>query len=166
MGLSFVATSSSGSTTMVYYLHSPIVNETGKFHVHQFMGNSFLLKPMSCGSRKLHFQQAFVTKKVEETAKAENEEQKPMFKLNEIGPHITDAQKQAISKLSPNLTKRCKAITRQLICFSPHKDSLSDLLASWVRIMKPRRADWLAVLKELKTMDHPFYLQVSHFSFL
>ncbi|XP_015902798.3 pentatricopeptide repeat-containing protein At1g01970 [Ziziphus jujuba] len=165
--LSFMATSSSGSRSVSYTQPvNPIINETGKFHVRQFMGNSFLLKPMNYGSRKLHFQQASFTKKVEETAKSENEEGKPMFKWVEIGPHITEAQRQAISKLSPKLTKRCKALMRQLICFSPHKASLSDLLAAWVRTMKPRRADWLAVLKELKTMDHPFYLQVAELALL
>nr|POE67420.1 pentatricopeptide repeat-containing protein [Quercus suber] len=54
------------------------------------------------------------------------------------------------------------AVMKQIICLSPQKGSLSDLLAAWVRRMKPDRSDWLAVLKELKIMDYQLYLQVCH----
>lgn len=49
---------------------------------------------------------------------------KPRFKRVEIGPHITEAQKQAISELPPKMTKRCKALMKQIICFSRQKGSL------------------------------------------
>lgn len=155
------------ASSMVSYpipANTPI-NETGKTHVHQFVGNSFLwLLPVNFGSRKLQFRRALVTNNVEGTAMAEIEEEKPKFKWVELGRHITEVQKQAISKLSPKMTKRCKALMRQLICFSPDKTSLSELLAAWARLMRPSRADWLAVVKELKIMDHPLYLQVFLFS--
>ncbi|KAI6668288.1 hypothetical protein NL676_019402 [Syzygium grande] len=42
--------------------------------------------------------------------------------------------------------------------------SLSHVLAAWVRIMKPSRADWLAVLKELKKLNNPAHLELAgHF---
>ncbi|KAJ7962226.1 Pentatricopeptide repeat-containing protein [Quillaja saponaria] len=64
------------------------------------------------------------------------------------------------------MTNRCKALMRQIICFSSQKGNLSELLGAWVRIMKPCRADWLSVLKELKTMDHPLYLEVAKLALL
>ncbi|KAJ1414882.1 Tetratricopeptide-like helical domain superfamily [Sesbania bispinosa] len=83
------------------------------------------------------------------------------FRWIEIGHNITEEQKQAISKLPFKMAKRCKAVMRQIICFSAEKGSISDLLGAWVKIMKPTRADWLSVLKELKEMDHPLYLKVA-----
>ncbi|KAF3437570.1 hypothetical protein FNV43_RR20326 [Rhamnella rubrinervis] len=160
MRFTFMATLGSGMVSYPKQVNTAI-NETGKTHVHQFVGSSFLLMPMKFGSRKLQFGRTLVTKNVEGTAMAEIEEEKPKFKWVEIGRHITEVQKQAISKLSPKMTKRCKALMRQLICFSPDKTSLSELLAAWARLMRPSRADWLAVLKELKIMDHPLYLKVA-----
>ncbi|PQQ06884.1 pentatricopeptide repeat-containing protein [Prunus yedoensis var. nudiflora] len=64
------------------------------------------------------------------------------------------------------MAKRCKALMRQLICYSPQKGSLCELLAAWVRAMKPARAHWLAVLKELRIKDHPLYLQVAEIAVL
>lgn len=94
-------------------------------------------------------------------------EGKPKFKWVEVGHGATDAQKEAISKLPWKMTKRCKALMRQIICFS-EEGNLADLLGAWVRIMKPRRTDWLVVLKELKMSNHPLYLEVTsvcyHFS--
>lgn len=107
-----------------------------------------------------------MTHNVEGTgATAEVEKEKPKFKWVE-SRHIKEEQKQAISKLSPKMTKRCKALMRQLICFSPDKTGLSELLAAWGRLMRPRRADWLAVLKELRAMDHPLYLEVCFVNFV
>lgn len=97
---------------------------------------------------------------VEDTGKPENKVEKPRYKWVEIGTNITEAQKKAIAQLPPTMTKRCMAVMKQIICLSPQKGSLSDLLAAWVRRLKPDRADWLAVLKELKIMDYQLYLQV------
>lgn len=87
-------------------------------------------------------------------------EEKRRFKWVEIGPGITEEQRQAIDKLPFKMTKRCKALMKQIICFNPEKGSLEDLLGAWVNVMKPRRADWLVVLKELKITEHPLYFQV------
>lgn len=104
---------------------------------------------------------------VVETAMAEDTEGKPRFKWGVIGPEITEAQQEAIDHLPPKMSKRCQALMKQIICFSAEKGSLCEVLDAWVNIMKPSRADWLAVLKELKIKDHPLYLQVFFFfSFL
>ena len=97
---------------------------------------------------------------VEEASKAEIEDGKPRFRWAEVGPNITEAQQEAISKLPPKMTKRCKALMRQLICFSPLEATLSQVLAAWVSIMKPIRADWLVILKQLNTIDHNLYHEV------
>ncbi|XVE76986.1 hypothetical protein DITRI_Ditri13aG0025300 [Diplodiscus trichospermus] len=97
----------------------------------------------------------------EKRGKPETKEEKRKFKWVEIGPDISEEQKQAIAKLPFKMTKRCKALMKQIICFCPEKGSLADLLAAWVKVMKPRRADWLAVLKELKIMEHPLYFEVA-----
>ncbi|KAK4741301.1 hypothetical protein SAY87_024889 [Trapa incisa] len=89
----------------------------------------------------------------------------PKFKWVEVGRAATDAQKEAISKLPFKMTKRCKALMRQIICFS-EEGNLADLLGAWVRIMKPKRADWLVVLKELKMLNHPRYLEVVELALL
>ncbi|MBA0736987.1 hypothetical protein Gogos_010470 [Gossypium gossypioides] len=93
-------------------------------------------------------------------------EEKRRFKWVEIGPGITEEQRQAIDKLPFKMTKRCKALMKQIICFNPEKGSLEDLLGAWVNVMKPRRADWLVVLKELKVMEHPLYFQVAEIALL
>ncbi|KAH7577796.1 hypothetical protein JRO89_XS01G0300700 [Xanthoceras sorbifolium] len=112
------------------------------------------------GCRGFQFGQGFAVTNTEEPGKTQVKVEKPRFKWIEIGPNITEEQKQAISQLPPKMTKRCKAILKHVICLCPEKGNLSDLLAAWVRSMKPRRADWLAVLKELKIMEHPLYIQV------
>lgn len=103
---------------------------------------------------------------VVETAMAENTEGKPRFKWGVIGPEITEAQQEAINQLPPKMSKRCQALMKQIICFSHEKGSLCEVLDAWVNIMKPSRADCLAVLKELRIKDHPLYLQVFFFSFI
>ncbi|KAJ6344318.1 hypothetical protein OIU76_005940 [Salix suchowensis] len=55
---------------------------------------------------------------------------------------------------------------RQIICFNDKKGSLSGLLSAWVKIMKPRRKDWLSILKELNKMEHPLYLEVAEIALL
>ncbi|KAL9240771.1 hypothetical protein vseg_014953 [Gypsophila vaccaria] len=75
-------------------------------------------------------------------------------------------QKLATSRLPTTMEKRCKAVMRQIICYGPEKGSLSELVDAWVRIMRPTRADWLSVLKELKFLDHPFFLEISGLALL
>ncbi|XP_057546586.1 pentatricopeptide repeat-containing protein At1g01970 [Amaranthus tricolor] len=97
----------------------------------------------------------------------EEAKERPKFRWVEINPgSITESQKLTISQLPRKMERRCKALMRQIICFSPQKGSLSELLSAWVKIMKPRRADWLAVLKELSYIDHPFFMQVSELALL
>ncbi|KAJ8626517.1 hypothetical protein MRB53_019824 [Persea americana] len=95
----------------------------------------------------------------------ENGKERPKLRWVEIGPNITEAQKEAISQLPPKMTKRCKAIMKRIICFSPEEGGeLSLLLSTWVKLMKPRRADWLSVLKEMKSQENPLFLQVIEFA--
>ncbi|KAI3982597.1 hypothetical protein MKX01_031336 [Papaver californicum] len=98
----------------------------------------------------------------------EKEGEKVKLKWIEIGTNISDEQKQAISKLPFKMTKRCKALMKQLICFGNNNQAsdLNQLLTSWVRIMKPQRCDWLAVLKELTNLDHPLLFEVIELALL
>ncbi|KAF6156186.1 hypothetical protein GIB67_010650 [Kingdonia uniflora] len=93
------------------------------------------------------------------------------FKWVEIGPNITQPQNQEISKLPFKMSKRCKALMKQIICFNPSQKSQSEselwgLLDAWVKVMKPRRADWLVVLKEMSKSEHPLLFEVIKFAFL
>jgi hypothetical protein len=74
---------------------------------------------------------------------------------------LTPEEKIAISELPRNMANRCKALLKRLICFYGQDENLHFLLAAWVKTMKPRRADWLAVLKEMKRMEHSLYTEVS-----
>ncbi|KAL8137921.1 hypothetical protein V2J09_003922 [Rumex salicifolius] len=97
------------------------------------------------------------------TEPVEQCEERPKFRWVEIRPtleQVSEEQRIAISQLPKKMTKRCKAFMRQIICYSPQKGNLLDLVAFWVRVMKPIRADWLAVLKQLSDVDHPLFLQV------
>lgn len=85
----------------------------------------------------------------------------PKVKWTNIGSNITEAQKKAISQLPLKMSNRCKALLKQIICFSAETDNLSLLLAAWVKAMKPRRADWLSVLKEIERMEHHLLFEVS-----
>lgn len=143
-----------------------LTNETTRTLSYPFHGNSFLQKPTNFDSRKSHSQSTLVVNVVEIGKPEILREGKPRFKWVEIGHDITEAQKHTISQLPPNMTKRCKALMKQFICYNPEKTSLYHLLASWVRIMKPRRADWLSVLKELKNLDHSLLFQVSELALL
>lgn len=103
---------------------------------------------------------AVVAAIVEEVHELESEREKPRFRWVEVRSDITEMQKKAISQLPPKMANRCKALMRQIICFSPQKGNLSEMLAAWVRIMKPERADWLSVLKHMKLLNHPLYIEV------
>lgn len=134
----------------------------------QLCGSYFLKKPVNFRNRILRFQPALLASNVEEIENVETEiDENPKYRWVRVGPDITEDQKEAISRLPPKMTNRCKAFMKQIICFSPEiNGSLSLLVAWWVKSTVPRRADWLAVLKELSILDHPFYLEVlcvSHF---
>ena len=73
----------------------------------------------------------------------------------------SDSQERAIRGLSPKLPSRCKALMTRVVCLSPGDENLGALLAYWVKAMKPKRADWLLVLKELKAMESPLLAEVS-----
>lgn len=145
---------------MLIYPHLtyPLMNDS-RNAIYSPLVNFILKSSRNLGSGKLHCQ--LIAPNVEQIEKTVIDQvEKPRFKWVEIGRNISEAQKKAIAELPPKMAKRCKALMRQIISFTPQKGGFSDLLAAWVRIMKPRRADWLTVLKELRTMDHPLYLKV------
>ncbi|KAA0049031.1 hypothetical protein IC582_012328 [Cucumis melo] len=144
------------TSNILYQLHLPLVNGTSNTSSSRYWKDSIVLN-----SRRRCSQMATVTAIVDELHKLESEREKPRFRWVEVGYNITETQKQAISQLPPKMTKKCKAVMKQIICFSPQKGELSDMLAAWVRIMKPERADWLSVLKHLRILNHPLYIQVA-----
>lgn len=85
----------------------------------------------------------------------------PRFRWNAFGSDLSESQKQVIRGLSPKLPNRCKALMTRLVCLSPGDENLGALLAFWVKAMKPKRADWLLVLKELKALDSLLLTEVS-----
>lgn len=85
------------------------------------------------------------------------------LKWTNLKRDLTAEETIAISLLPPKMANRCKALLKRLICFSCQNENLQFLLAAWVKTMKPRRADWLAVLKEMKRIEHPLYIEVSCF---
>ncbi|KAF5744323.1 putative Tetratricopeptide repeat (TPR)-like superfamily protein [Tripterygium wilfordii] len=145
---------------------SPSTSDNRRFSCHESWGNSFLLHGKSnFFSCKLNFVPALaVMNNVEDREVTEIEKDKPRYRWLEVGPSITEAQKQTISQLPPNMTKRCQAFMKQIICYDPWKGTFLDLLAVWVRYMKPRRADWLVVLKELNRLEHPRYFEVAEWA--
>lgn len=100
---------------------------------------------------------------LEEAAKEFDKKEEPKLKWCDIGSDITEAQKQAISQLPPKMTNRCKALMRRIICFSQGENMLL-LLAAWVKAMKPTRADWLSVLKEMKRLENPLFPEVLEYA--
>lgn len=72
---------------------------------------------------------------------------------------LSEEHQLALSKAK--LSNRCKALMKQIFCFSPENGSVSDMLVAWVKNTRPRRADWLAVLKELEQLNHPLYFEVA-----
>ncbi|KAK6133653.1 hypothetical protein DH2020_032563 [Rehmannia glutinosa] len=91
---------------------------------------------------------------------AVKETENPKRKWVKKNPNLTEEQKQAISQLPSKMTNRCKALMKQIICFSTENGSVDSMLAAWVKSTKPRRADWLSVLKELEMLNHPLYFEL------
>jgi hypothetical protein len=137
-----------------------ITNNTTKLYQIHNKRNSLSKKPSYLDIHEHHFDSVLVSVGTEEIVEEVIEGSYKKFRWNEIRGNITDEQKQAIAKLPFKMVKRCKAVMRQIICFSEEQGRLCDVLRAWVEIMKPTRADWLSVLKELKNMDHPLYLEV------
>lgn len=80
---------------------------------------------------------------------------------------LDKAQKRLIEALPPKLSGRSKALMKHIICLS-EEDDPSELIMKWVRIMKPKRVDWLAVLKQMEeqNLNHPLFFKVSGFSII
>ncbi|CAL9782475.1 unnamed protein product [Musa acuminata subsp. burmannicoides] len=95
-----------------------------------------------------------------------DEKEEIKLKWMNVGSDLTEDQKKAISQLPLKMSNRCKALMKRLFCFSPDADDLSLLLAAWVKVMKPRRADWLAILKEIKRMENPLLFEVMEYALL
>ncbi|KAL2553884.1 pentatricopeptide repeat-containing protein [Forsythia ovata] len=57
------------------------------------------------------------------------------------------------------MENRCRALLKQIICFSPENGSISLMLDAWVKSMNPQRANWLSVLNELERLNHPLYFE-------
>ncbi|KAM7476341.1 hypothetical protein LguiB_023584 [Lonicera macranthoides] len=141
-------------------------NITGTQHF-LLWGNTFLQNPKKLEKNKYHFQPLSLVNCMQKVGVVEAKvEDKQRSKWVKKGPDITEVQKQAISQLPPKMTNRCKALMKQIICFSSENTSLSVLLATWVKSTKPRRADWLSVLKELSRMNHPLYFEVAELALL
>lgn len=149
-----------------YYPNYSITNDVTKLYGVWTRGNSLCQKPVYFSFRKRHFDSVLVSVGVEEIVKEVEEENGRRYRWIEIGKNVTKEQQQAISKLPFRMANRCKALMRQIICFSEEKGTVYDLLGSWVELMKPTRADWLSVLKELRTTEHPFYLEVAKHALL
>ncbi|KAL3636011.1 hypothetical protein CASFOL_020558 [Castilleja foliolosa] len=66
----------------------------------------------------------------------------------------------AISQISSKMPNKCKALMRQIVCFSTENWTVDSLLAAWVKSTNPQRADWLSILKELERLNHNLYFEV------
>ncbi|KAF8670382.1 hypothetical protein HU200_050684 [Digitaria exilis] len=86
--------------------------------------------------------------------------EEPRFRWDAFCSDLTESQERAIRGLSPKLPNRCKALMTRVVCLSPGDENLGPMLAYWVKAMKPKRADWLLVLKELKAMESPLLTEV------
>ncbi|KAK7379913.1 hypothetical protein VNO78_34189 [Psophocarpus tetragonolobus] len=146
-----------------YHPNYSITNDATKLYCVQTRGKSLCHNPIYFGFRKHRFDSVLVSVGMEEIVEEEDDRR---FRWIEVGNNITEEQKQAILELPFRMTNRCKALMRQIICFSAEKGTIYDLLRSWVRIMKPTRADWLSVLKELRTTEYPVYLEVAKHALL
>lgn len=144
----------------IYNPNYSITNNAIKLYPIRNKRNALWNKLSDLDIHKRHFDSVLVAVSTEGVVEEVVEENRKRFRWNEIRDGITEEQKLAISKLPFKMVKRCKAVMRQIICFSEEKGRLCDVLGAWVKIMMPTRADWLSVLKELKNIDHPLYLEV------
>ncbi|TKW36326.1 hypothetical protein SEVIR_2G433600v4 [Setaria viridis] len=90
----------------------------------------------------------------------------PRFRWDAFGSELSESQERAVRGLSPKLSNRCKALMTRVVCLSPGDQNLGPLLAYWVKAMKPKRADWLLILKELKETESPLLTEVLEYALL
>ncbi|KAM7276246.1 hypothetical protein ACFE04_018112 [Oxalis oulophora] len=147
------------NTLLGCYSTSPSINNVAKHSYCYSPPKLSFQNPVKFVAHRLDFQIVYAVSSVQQ--ERDIEDGKERFKWLEVARDMTEEQKRIISKLPPKMMDRCKAFIRQIICYAPEKGSLEDLLAAWVRIMKPTRADWLAVIKQLKDFEHPFYIKIS-----
>ncbi|KZV31075.1 hypothetical protein F511_31385 [Dorcoceras hygrometricum] len=91
---------------------------------------------------------------------SEEEEKKMKSKWVRKGFNSTEEQRQDVSQLPSKMSNRCKALMRKIICFSREDGSVPVMLNAWVKSTKPRRTDWLSILKELERLNHPLYFEI------
>uniref|UniRef100_A0A8R7PBA6 PROP1-like PPR domain-containing protein n=1 Tax=Triticum urartu TaxID=4572 RepID=A0A8R7PBA6_TRIUA len=99
-------------------------------------------------------------------AAAVEAEETPRFRWDALGSDLSEPQEQAMRGLSPKLPNRCRALMPRVVSLSPGDENLGVVLAFWVKAMKPKRADWLLVLKELKAMESPLLAEVLEYALL
>lgn len=117
-------------------------------------------------------EQPLASMKAEQAAAAAGET--PRFRWDTFGSAPSEPQWEAIRGISPKLPNRCRALMARLVCLPPpdqdgdeDEETLGALLVFWVKAMKPKRTDWLLVLKELTAMESPLLAEVSmHFRVL
>ncbi|CAH9087365.1 unnamed protein product [Cuscuta epithymum] len=131
-----------------------------RLHCGRLWETSISNSPIHVNYKELDLQPVLAISRAEKVGEIESEE-KSKFQWVEIGPDISNKQKQTLSQLPLKMTNRCKALMKQLICYSPERGSVALLLGDWVKSMKPKRADWLVVLKELDRLNSPLYLEVA-----
>ncbi|KAK1678181.1 hypothetical protein QYE76_039029 [Lolium multiflorum] len=98
--------------------------------------------------------------------RAAEAEEAPRFRWDELGTDLSEPHEQALRGLSPKLPNRCRALMPRIVSLSPRGEHLGVVLAFWVRAMKPKRADWLLVLKELKVMESPLLAEVLEYALM
>ncbi|XP_073134452.1 uncharacterized protein [Henckelia pumila] len=92
--------------------------------------------------------------------KSQEEVGKTKFKWVGRGFDSTEEQRRAISLLPSKMSNRCKALMKQIICFSEENGSVPAMLDAWVKSTKPRRTDWLSIFRELERLNHPLFLKI------
>uniref|UniRef100_A0A0E0EFM2 PROP1-like PPR domain-containing protein n=1 Tax=Oryza meridionalis TaxID=40149 RepID=A0A0E0EFM2_9ORYZ len=112
-------------------------------------------------------EQPLAPMKAEQAAAAAGET--PRFRWDAFGSEPLEPQREAIKGLSPKLPNRCRALMARLMCLPPpdqdwdgdeDDETLGALLVFWVKAKRPKRADWLLVLKELTAMESTLLAQV------
>lgn len=74
--------------------------------------------------------------------------------------NVEAAQRKLIEGLPPKMSGRSKALMRHIICMTEEDDPY-ELILKWVKIMKPKRVDWLAILKQMNAYNHPLFFKIS-----
>lgn len=141
------------------------IHNKNPLSIHHFpsLVASLFQNPSTLGRKKSSFYQPLAfscVNGVEGGGKATEEVEKTKFKWVKKGFDFTEEQKQAISQLPSTMTNRCKALMKQIICFSTENGSIPLMLDAWVKSTKPLRTDWLSILKELQRLNHPLFFEI------